>query len=75
MNKTSENGKKPNFRTDFGTNLFHGFYLYQMLGTAASYHRIQFQGKLMIQTQENDEKPHFGSDIGLLDPVWGAKIF
>ena len=29
----------------------------------------------MIQTQENDEKPHFGSDIGLLDPVWGAKIF
>ena len=29
---------------------------------------IQFQGKRMIQTQENDKKPHFGPDIGPLGP-------
>ena len=27
-----------------------------MLGIAASYHFMQFQGKRMIQTQENGEK-------------------
>ena len=34
----------------------------------ASYHRIQFQGRLLIQTQENDKKPHFGPDLGPLGP-------
>ena len=24
---------------------------------------MQFQGKLMIQTQENSKKPHFGPDL------------
>ena len=46
------------FETNFGTfgpNLgapifFRGFYLYQMLDINASYHCIQFQGKLMKQT-------------------------
>ena len=37
-----------------------------MLDTVANYHCIQFQGKLMIQTQENDEKPHFGSPNSFL---------
>ena len=39
-----------------------------MLDIVASYHRIQFQGKLMIQTQENGEKPNFGPDLDPLGP-------
>ena len=39
-----------------------------MLDIVASYHRIQFQGKLMIKIQENSEKPHFGPDLGTLGP-------
>ena len=35
-----------------------------MLDIVASYHRIQFQGKLMIQTQENDKQPVLGPDLG-----------
>ena len=31
-----------------------------MLDIDASYHHIQFQGQLMIETQENGEKLHFG---------------
>ena len=29
---------------------------------------MQFQGKRMIQTQGNGEKPHFGPDLDALDP-------
>ena len=29
----------------------------------AIFHRIKFQGKPLIQTQENTEKPHFGPDL------------
>ena len=32
---------------------FHGFYRYYMLDILASYHCMQFQGKLMNQTWEN----------------------
>ena len=39
-----------------------------MLDIVASYHCMQFQGKLMIQTQENSEKPPFG-------PKFGPQIF
>ena len=38
-----------------------------MLDIVTSYHCTQFQGKLMIQTKENGEKPHFGPDFVLLD--------
>ena len=38
-----------------------------MLDIVASYHFRQFQGKLMIQTQENGKKTHFGPDLGQLD--------
>ena len=31
-----------------------------MLDIVANYHHIQFQGKRMIQTQKNGEKPRFG---------------
>ena len=39
-----------------------------MLEIVPSYPRIQFQGKRIIQTQKNDEKPHFGLDLGPFDP-------
>ena len=38
-----------------------------MLDIIATYHRMQFQGKLMVQTQENGEKLHFVSDLGPLN--------
>ena len=65
MYQTWKNDKKPNFGPNFdqfGPNLgpqifFRGFYLYQMLDIIANYHCMQFQGKLMNQTWENDKKP------------------
>ena len=36
---------------------------------------MQFQGKLMIQTQENGEKPHFGPNLGPLGPTSGCQFF
>ena len=65
MNQIWENSEKPNFGL-FGPylgpkNTFCGFYLRRILDIVASYYCIQFQGKIMTQTQENDEKPHFGS--------------
>ena len=39
-----------------------------MSDIVASHHCMQFQGKRIIQTQENSEKPHFGPDLGLLGP-------
>ena len=35
---------------------------------------MQFQGKLMIQTQENVKKPHFGPNLVPLDPDLGHQI-
>ena len=40
--------------------------IFIVLDIVASYHRMQFEGKPIIQTQEKDEKPHFGPDLGLL---------
>ena len=40
-----------------------------------SYTCMQFQGKRMIQTQENGKKPHFGPDLGLLGPNSGRQFF
>ena len=69
MNQTWENGKKPSLGLGslwrkFGPKIFfNGFYLYQMLDIVASYHCMQFQGKLMNQTWENDKKPSFKTDF------------
>ena len=41
----------------------------------ASYHGMQFQGQIMIQTQENREKPHFGPNLGPLSPNSSRHIF
>ena len=46
-----------------------------MFEIVASYHRMQFLGKLMIKTQENDEKPHFGPELGPLGPNSGRQFF
>ena len=46
-----------------------------MLEIVARYHCIQFQEKIMIQTQENGEKPHFGPDLGSLNPNSGLQFF
>ena len=46
-----------------------------MLDIVEIYNRMQLQEKLMIQTQENGEKPHFGLDLGLLGPNLGCQIF
>ena len=42
-----------------------------MLDIVESYHRMQLQGELIVQTQENNEKPHFGPDLGLFGPNSG----
>ena len=76
-------GKKTNFGLDFdpfGQNLdlkyfFREFYLCQMLEVVASYHCIQFQEKLMIQTQENGKKLYFTPDLGPLGPNSGHQFF
>ena len=45
---------------NLGTQIFfHGFYLYYMLDIVASYHCMQFQGRLTNQTWENGKKPSF----------------
>ena len=45
-----------------------------MLEIVASYHCMQFQGKIIVQIQENGEKPHFGPNLGPLDPNLGCQI-
>ena len=37
-----------------------------MLDIVASYHCMQFQGKRIIQTQENGKKTYLGPDLGPL---------
>ena len=46
-----------------------------MLDIVASYHCIQFQGKLIIQSQEDGEKPHFGYNLGPTGPNSGQILF
>ena len=72
MNETWKNDKKSSFRSDFGLfgadlgpkRIFYGFHLCKMLDITASYHCMQFQGKLMNQTWENGKNPIFGPDFG-----------
>ena len=46
-----------------------------MLDIVASFHCMQFQGKLINQTRENGEKPSFGTDFGPFGPNLGSKTF
>ena len=49
--------------------LFREFYI------VASYHHIQFEEKVMIETYENSKNLHFGLDLGLLGPNSGRHFF
>ena len=85
MHQTRENGKKKLILgliwVRFGPNLvpkkfFCRFYLYQISNIVASYHCMQFQGKLMNQTWEQGKKNLVSGPI--LDPlaqIWALKIF
>ena len=44
-----------------------------MLAIVSSYHRIQFQGRQTVYTQEDGKKPHFGSYLDLLGPNSGCQ--
>ena len=55
-------------------NIFVGF-MSTRCKIVASYHCIPFQGNLMIQTQENGKKPHFGPDLNSLGPIWANTFF
>ena len=62
-------------QTCFGPNLvpkkvFCGFYLYQTLNIVASYHRMQFQGKLI-----NQKKNYFRPNFSPFGPNVGPKMF
>ena len=83
MNQTSEKAEYlvlgpilVRFYPKFGPpNFFCGFYFYQMLDIVASFHCIQFQGKLMNQTSENDKKPSFRPNFGPFGPNLGPQNF
>ena len=46
-----------------------------MLDIVASYHCMQFQGKLKNQTWENSKKPSFGPEFGPFCPNLGHQFF
>ena len=46
-----------------------------MLDILASYHCMQFQGKLMNQTPENGKKPFLGPNFGSFSPNLDPKYF
>ena len=58
INQTCENSKKPSFGPDFDPfgpnfshqNLFSKIWLCQSLDIMVSYHRVQYQKKLMIES-------------------------
>ena len=45
-----------------------------MLDIIARYYCKRFQGKRMVQTQENGEKLHFGPDSNPLSPYSGCQL-
>ena len=75
--------QKPNFGPKLGLNgpnlgpknFFHPLYHFHQLDTMPVYHNMQNQENLMIQTQENDQKPQIWANLGLICPILGQKIF
>ena len=53
MNQTSENDKKPSFGPNFGPIFFSKIYLCQSLNIMVSYHHMQYQKKLIVQSWAN----------------------
>ena len=83
MNQTWENSKKPSFKTDFGLfgpnlgpkNFFHGFYPDYMLEILASYHCMQFQGKLITKLERMAKNLVLGLILAHLAHIWAPKSF
>ena len=75
--------KKTSFRPDFGQNLvrktvfrrFYLFYLQQVLYIVASYHRMQFQGKIMNQIWKNYKNLVQSPIFPLLVHIWAPNFF
>ena len=75
--------KIPNFGPDFGLftpnlkpqKFFSEFSLDELLNIVRRYYHIQFKVKLMNEASENDKKPHFGIDCGLLALKLPANFF
>ena len=72
MSQTLENGKKTSFRHNFGpfgsgspVFFFSNIWLCQSLDIMVRYHHVQYQKKLIIQSQENfvrDRRTDRGTD-------------
>ena len=76
MNHTCETGKKTSFGPKFRPkNYFHRFCLCYMLDIVASYHCIQFQGKITSQTRENGKNLVLGLILAYLNTIWAQKFF
>ena len=82
VERNLRNGIKPSFKPNlrpFDPNLvpnfFRGFYLYWKLDILASYHCMQFQGKIINQTWENGKKPSFMTDFCPYGSNSGSQIF
>ena len=76
MNGTWENGENLVLGPILGPKkFFHGFYLDYMLDIVASYHYMQFEGKLTNHTWENGKKPSFGTDFGPFGKKLGPNFF
>ena len=64
--------QKPNFGPKLGLNgpnlgpkiFFQPLYHFHQLDTMPVYHNMQNQENLMIQTQENDQKPQIWANFG-----------
>ena len=55
--------------------LFYTFYIYYMLDIIASYHCLQFQGKVMNHTWENAKKPSFVTKLASSALIWAPETF
>ena len=83
MNRSRVNGQIPHFGPKLGLNgpnlgpknfvqpLFDSY----QLNTMPVYHNMQNQENLMIQTQENDQKPQIWANLGLICLILGQKNF
>ena len=63
------------FAQIWALNFFGEFYLYWIIDIVASYHCMQFQGKLMNQTCENGKKPSFETNFCPFGPILDPKTF
>ena len=68
--QTWENGKKPNFGSNFGSLSF-----ISVLATVPSYHPVQSKGKLKNKTWENSGKSTIGPNFDLFGLNFGSLIF